>query len=223
MALPNPFAYSVSDRTKLTSPSFGRAVMPTSSVGNYVNQQLARVNNAQSGRVQQGTPALQRLEMQQASPQSVAVDLGPTGESGRRLQSSMKSSNDRVLASLQLAQKRRQAKQAANTGSGPAGPAAGPTGSVRATSGPTVNRIQSLLRSFPGLRITEVGGNREYDVANGVARVPNSYHYDRQNPAVDIGGSTAQLDALYQELLRQGGWRQILWRVPGHYDHIHVA
>ena len=80
-----------------------------------------------------------------------------------------------------------------------------------------------MLGRFPGLRITETLGNRAYDVAHGVARVPTSYHYDANNPAVDIAGPQSQLWALYYELKRVGGWRQILWQVAGHYDHIHVA
>lgn len=89
--------------------------------------------------------------------------------------------------------------------------------------GTAVNRIQSMLGRFPGLHITETLGNRAYDVAHGVARSPNSYHYDSGNPAVDIAGPSNQLWALYNTLKQVGGWRQILWQVPGHYDHIHVA
>ena len=89
--------------------------------------------------------------------------------------------------------------------------------------GKAVNRIQSMLGRFPGLRITETLGNRAYDVAHGVARVPTSYHYDANNPAVDIAGPQSSLWALYYELQRTGGWRQILWQVAGHYDHLHVA
>jgi hypothetical protein len=89
--------------------------------------------------------------------------------------------------------------------------------------GTMVNRIQSMLGRFPGLHITETLGNRAYDVAHGVARVPTSYHYDAANPAVDIAGPQSSLWALYYELKAQGGYRQILWQVAGHYDHLHVA
>lgn len=90
-------------------------------------------------------------------------------------------------------------------------------------SGPVVGRVQGMLKRYPGLRITEIGGNRAYDQAHGVKRWSGSLHYDTKNPAVDIGGSTKQLDALYQQMRSEGGFRQILWRVPGHYDHIHVG
>lgn len=103
----------------------------------------------------------------------------------------------------------------------------GPSISGRGKSGFVVgqagSRIENMLRQFPGTRITETLGNRSNDQRNGVARRAQSYHYDSGDPAIDIGGPTAQLDAMYKELVRQGGWRQILWRVKGHYDHIHIA
>lgn len=221
----NPFGFQVSDRTKMTSSLFGRAVMPSSSIGSYVNQQLAGINGVQ-GTGQVGTPDAQaiRSKLTGQRPGSMALDENypvSVADRSRKVGRDIESSNARVLASLRIAQKRRAARSSGGGGGGAV--AAGPAGRVGGTSGPAVGRIQSILKSFPGLRITEIGGNRDYDVAHGVARVPTSYHYDRNNPAVDIAGSTAQLDALYRELVRQGGWRQILWRVPGHYDHIHVA
>jgi hypothetical protein len=91
------------------------------------------------------------------------------------------------------------------------------------SGGVALQRVLSVLGRFPGLHITETLGNRAYDVANGVDRSPNSYHYDANNPAVDIAGPIPQLYALADLLYAMGGWRQILWQVPGHYDHIHVA
>jgi uncharacterized small protein (DUF1192 family) len=46
---------------------------------------------------------------------------------------------------------------------------------------------------------------------------------NKSNPAVDIGGTTSALDRLYPILRAAGGWRQLKWRVAGHYDHIHAA
>jgi hypothetical protein len=47
---------------------------------------------------------------------------------------------------------------------------------------------------------------------------------DRANPAVDIGGPTGTLDRVAGRLRGMGGWREgPLWRVRGHYDHVHVA
>jgi phage-related minor tail protein len=53
-----------------------------------------------------------------------------------------------------------------------------------------------------------------------VGGAPNSYHMDASNPAQDIGGSN--LDAVYN-FLRKFPTRELLWKVPGHYDHVHVA
>jgi hypothetical protein len=47
---------------------------------------------------------------------------------------------------------------------------------------------------------------------------------NRANPAVDIGGPTGTLDRVASRLRGMGGWREgPLWRVRGHYDHVHVA
>ena len=218
------FGFQINDRTKLTSPAFGRAVMPSSRVGSYINQQLAGLNSGTSPRPTQRDP--NQIRSQLSAPQSSSVSVSPVADSSRRVITDIAESNARVKRNLQIAQMRRQRAQQPQTTNTPdahghGAPAAAPAGN-RAV-GHTATRIQGLIRSFPGLRITEIGGNRAYDVKHGVARVPTSYHYDTKNPAVDIAGSTAQLDALYKELVRQGGWRQILWRVPGHYDHIHVA
>lgn len=226
---PSPFGYSVSDRTKLTSPAFGRAQAPTSAIGSYINQQLSSFSQGRAAPRAQTAPAgvvPSRLTQQAES----SVGFGNVGDSVSRLGRGIAESNARVRQNLEIAKAKRvkrQQEQSRVSAGGGGGRSYGGGGNnqqgVIGAGGPTVNRIQGLLKNFRGLRITEVGGNRDYDVAHGVARVPTSYHYDRQNPAVDIGGSTAELNALYRELVRQGGWRQILWQVPGHYDHIHVA
>lgn len=85
--------------------------------------------------------------------------------------------------------------------------------------GRTLSRVKSVLPS--GLRVTSTyrtpAENRR---AGGVS---NSLHMDRNNPAVDIAGPTYLLDQFARRLRAMGGWRQLLWRVAGHYDHIHVA
>jgi hypothetical protein len=73
----------------------------------------------------------------------------------------------------------------------------------------------------PGLRITSTYRSPAHNARVGGS--PTSLHMDRGNPAVDIGGPTALLDAFAARLAAVGGWRQLLWRVAGHYDHIHVA
>lgn len=231
MAAPaSPFGFSVSDKTKLTSPAFGRAQAPTSAIGSYINQQLANFSSSQPA--PRAAPANFEVRQSQLSqgPAS-SVGFGGIAESSSRMAADIARSNARVRQNLQIAKQKRQQRQqqaqrAASSAAGGRvqyGGGGNTQQGVIGAGGPTVNRIQGLLKNFRGLRITEVGGNRDYDVAHGVARVPTSYHYDRKNPAVDIGGSTAELNALYAELVRQGGWRQILWQVPGHYDHIHVA
>ncbi len=206
------------------------APLPTQQVQNYQNQDIAGLINGTAPQI--GAQARTPLEgVLSPEPQS------PVALSTSRTNKAVRLSGQRMLASAQIQRQRRDALAAqqaqrgaggANTGS--AGPmyrsgsyGGGGGGGGGYAGGPAVSRVQSILKRFPGLRITETLGNRDYDVAHGVDRVPNSYHYDRNNPAVDIAGSPAELNALYKELLRVGGWRQILWQVPGHYDHIHVA
>lgn len=219
------FGFQVSDRTKMTSPAFGRAVLPTSRVGSYINQQLAGVQQGTAARPAQRDPGQIREQLTQPAA-GPGVAVSPVAQSSNRVLTDIAESNARMRRSYQIAAAKRQRQQPQSTNTPDVhaghGQAAPQPGGVRG-GGPAASRIQQLVPKFPGLRITEIGGNRAYDVKHGVARVPTSYHYDTKNPAVDIAGPTAQLDALYRELVRQGGWRQILWRVPGHYDHIHVA
>jgi hypothetical protein len=87
-------------------------------------------------------------------------------------------------------------------------------------SGPAEKKVRGLMAGS-GTHVT--GTYRSAKVNAAVGGVPNSLHRDKKNPAVDIGGTTAQLDRLYPKLKAAGPWRQLLWRKPGHYDHIHVA
>ncbi len=90
------------------------------------------------------------------------------------------------------------------------------------SGGKALGRVQSVLGEFPGARITSTYRSPSQNAAAGGAR--NSYHMDRNNPAVDIGGPTATLDRLAGRLRGMGGWREgPLWRVRGHFDHVHVA
>ncbi len=92
-------------------------------------------------------------------------------------------------------------------------------GPGRVAGGNTLRRVQPLLSG--GLRVTSTYRSPARNRAAGGS--PTSYHMDRDNPAVDIGGPTGQLDALHARLRAMGGWRELLWRVPNHFDHIHVA
>ena len=49
---------------------------------------------------------------------------------------------------------------------------------------------------------------------------PHSLHY--ANRALDVIGTNAQLDAAYAAL-RGSNPTELFWRMPGHYDHLHVA
>jgi hypothetical protein len=61
----------------------------------------------------------------------------------------------------------------------------------------------------------------------GGGHAQNSYHY--RGMALDVnadhmqGGEAANLDRLYGRLKRMPGVLELLWRVAGHFDHLHVA
>lgn len=203
--------------------------MPTQAVAQFQNQQLGRLMNNTGPTPSQPITSVPRT-MSGRPLASTPVSL-----SVNRTTAAVRGTSQSAMASAQVAGARRRkeqsdrAAQAAQASQGPRKPmysSQGGGGVVQPTTrgtGNTVNRVNGMLRRFPGLRITEIGGDRASDQRRGVKRWSGSLHYDKQNPAVDIGGSTAQLDALYQQMRSEGGFRQILYRVPGHYDHIHVG
>lgn len=214
-------------------------INPTQKVQQFQNQQLAGLNAGTSAKVGQATPQSQ-MPMNAGPAPEIQQSLGRTQDAVRNASTKLvgyaqiqrnRIENERAMAeqARQAALQKQQQVQQANwmkTFSGGtkfnrnyySQPSYGPM-----AKGTTVNRVRGLLRHFPSLRITEIGGNRSYDRAHGVPRHANSYHYDTRNPAVDIAGPVADLDRLYRAMRASGRWRQILWRVPGHYNHIHVA
>ncbi len=86
------------------------------------------------------------------------------------------------------------------------------------------NTLQRLLPyiAASGTFITDTYRDPAYNAAVGGS--PTSYHMDAANPAVDVAGSNAAMWAFYNMVMADpGGWRQVLWQVAGHYDHVHVA
>jgi hypothetical protein len=86
--------------------------------------------------------------------------------------------------------------------------------------GRTLQRVLPILSRYGGY-VTSTYRTPEQN--RRVGGSPRSYHLDRNNPAVDIGGPTGVLDRVAGALRGIGGWRELLWRVAGHFDHIHVA
>jgi len=95
----------------------------------------------------------------------------------------------------------------------------GVKGGSGGSGGSALNRVKAALTA--GTYVTSTYRTPAQNAAVGGS--PTSYHLDKANPATDIGGSTAALDLLYGRLKAMGGWRELLWRVKGHYDHLHVA
>lgn len=91
------------------------------------------------------------------------------------------------------------------------------------TGGSALALVQQMLTNFPGLFITDTYRDPAYNAAVGGS--PTSFHMDPVNPAVDIAGPWDQMNAFANMAysMPAGTWRQILWQVAGHYDHVHVA
>ena len=100
-------------------------------------------------------------------------------------------------------------------------PPPGSGGGGALVGGKALDRVRSVIGEFAGARITSTYRSPSQNAAVGGAK--NSLHMDKNNPAVDIGGPTSTLDRMHGRLRGMGGWRELLWRVRGHYDHIHAA
>ncbi|PPF39978.1 tape measure protein [Pseudoclavibacter sp. AY1H1] len=96
-----------------------------------------------------------------------------------------------------------------------------PSGTGNWAGGITLERLQPILAKYPSLMITDTYRDPAYNAAVGGS--PTSYHMDATNPAVDVAGPYSVMDAFANEVRSIGGWRQILWEVAGHFDHVHVA
>jgi len=86
--------------------------------------------------------------------------------------------------------------------------------------GLAMKRLIPVMQKY-GLNVTSTWDTPARNAALG--RRKNTYHADWANPAVDMAGSQSSMFAAANEIRNMGGWRQILWQVAGHYDHIHVA
>jgi len=102
-------------------------------------------------------------------------------------------------------------------GDGPGAPSKSLNAGVKA--GSTLKRVQGALTA--GTYVTSTYRSPAQNASVGGS--PTSYHMDKANPAVDIGGSTSALNTVASKLRSMGGWRELLWQVKGHYDHLHVA
>lgn len=98
-------------------------------------------------------------------------------------------------------------------GDGPGRPA-GKGGAVLA-------KVSSIMEGLPGLRVTSTLRSPASNAAAGGS--PTSYHLDRTDPAVDVAGPVSSMDRLAARARGKGGWRELLWRTAGHYDHVHFA
>lgn len=88
------------------------------------------------------------------------------------------------------------------------------------SGGETLARLIPLIRAS-GVSITDTYRTKQENDALGSGEY--SYHRDPNNPAVDLAGSSGQMWSVYDMVMANGPWRQVLWQVAGHYDHVHVA
>jgi hypothetical protein len=86
--------------------------------------------------------------------------------------------------------------------------------------GQAIARARALAAGLP---VSLTSGYRTPAYNASIGGAPGSYHTDANNPAGDWGGPTWALDELYRRLVRAGGFRELIWQAPGHYDHVHAA
>lgn len=172
------------------------------SVSNYLPLPLSLAVNTGVGHLRRlqedGNAQLNRLER----TLQIQANTSPARESLQRLW------NDYGTRKLTL-----QA-YAQVYGDGPGRPAGGSGG------GSAIARARELAAGLP-VRLSSSYRSPSHNARVGGSR--NSYHMDKANPAGDWGGPTWALDELYRRMKRAGGWRELIWRAPGHYDHVHAA
>lgn len=89
------------------------------------------------------------------------------------------------------------------------------------SGGITLQRLLPYIAAS-GTVVTDTYRDPAYNASVGGS--PTSFHMDAANPAVDVAGSEAAMWSFYRMVMGDaGGWRQVLWQVAGHYDHVHVA
>jgi len=102
----------------------------------------------------------------------------------------------------------------------------GAGGAMFGSGGP--NSVISVGKQLLGMGL-QVGMNPFFQYGRGFLpggggyigqHSPNSLHYSGR--AVDVSGPPAMLDQAYAGL-RGTNPTELLWRVPGHFDHLHVA
>jgi hypothetical protein len=86
--------------------------------------------------------------------------------------------------------------------------------------GAGVGKVVAVGKMLQGMGL-HVAENPAFGTGRVGKHAPGSYHYSGR--AIDVTGSTAQLDAAYAKLKAMGGYAELLWRTAGHYDHLHVA
>jgi hypothetical protein len=100
-------------------------------------------------------------------------------------------------------------------------------GTMFGSGGPSSN-IVAVGKSLLGMGL-QVGMNPFFQYGRGFlpdgggyigTHSPNSLHYSGR--ALDVSGPPGLLDMAYARL-KSTNPSELLWRVPGHYDHLHVA
>ena len=120
------------------------------------------------------------------------------------------------LVGKQDAERESQLAASAVLGAGVGGPVGGGAaiGGLTAAASAMVNAV---LSRFPGTRMTS--GYRSPAQNRAVGGAPNSDHMSGR--AADFVGSN--MDAIAAFLRAWPGIKQVLWRVAGHFDHVHGA
>lgn len=89
----------------------------------------------------------------------------------------------------------------------------------------TAGLARELLGSAPGCRVSSFYRSRETQLAlyKSLKQPPPTYNPHETGKCCDVAGPADELELVAANARAQGVWKQVLWQVPLHFDHVHLG